>query len=137
MSATSLRAAAYRRSVAREFVMSHLTEDQAHTHDVDSIVMELAASEDQDFDTMNGEEFAALIRPHEYDANGLTDAALLKALANSQNGWVVITKTPNGDVQSFNVELSGGDTPEAVEATLRKFIRYPEGTSITVLPLVG
>lgn len=137
MSATSLRAAAHRRSVAREFVMRNLTEDQCYLYDVDGIVADLAASEDQDFETMSGQDFIDLIRPHEFDERGLTDAALLKALANSQNGWVVISKTPDGDVQTFNVELSGGDTPEAVEATLRKFIRYPEGTSITVLPLVG
>ena len=137
MSANSLRATAHRRSVARRFVMSHLTEDQCYLYDVDGIVTDLAASEDQDFETMSGADFADIIRPHEFDEHGMTDAALAKALKNSQTGWVVMTRTPNGDVQSFNVEPSGGDTPEAVEATLRKFIRYPEGTSMMVLPLVG
>lgn len=136
MSATSIRTAAYRRSLARDYVMSRLTEDQAYTHDVDSIVMDLAASDGTDYE-FTAAEWAQLIAPHEFDERGITDAALLKALANSQTGWVAMTRTPDGDVQSFNVELSGGDTPEAVEATLRKFIRYPEGTSITVLPLVG
>lgn len=136
MSATSLRAAAYRRSVAREYVMSRLTEDQCHTHDVEGIVGILAAANDTDYE-FSADEWSKLIAPHEFDERGITDAALLKALKNSQTGWVVMTRTPGGDVQSFNVEPSGGDTPEAVEATLRKFMRFPEGTSIMVLPLVG
>lgn len=137
MSATSLRATALRRSHARDFVNAFLNEDQLHTHDITGIVMELADSEDQDFDTMDAQSLYAIIARHEYDENGLTDAALAKALANSQTGWVIMIRRPGEDVQTMNWENAKYETPEAIEALLREFSRFPEGTSIMVLPLVG
>lgn len=136
MSATSLRAAALRRSHVRNYVEFMLGEESSQ-YDVQALITELNASDDRDYESMTPANFWEIAKAHEFDANGMTDAALAKALKNSQTGWVVMTRTPDNDVQSFNVEPSGGDTPEAVEATLRKFMRFPEGTSIMVLPLVG
>lgn len=134
---TSIRIAALRRTIALEFVLSKLTEDQRHAHDVTGIIADLVVwpnSQDWEF---TATEWAEFIAPHEYDETGLTDAALAKALKNSQTGWVVLVRRPDEDVQVMSWENAKYTTPEAIEALVREFSRFPEGTSIMVLPLVG
>lgn len=133
----SLRLIALHRTIALEFVLAKLTEDQRHAHDVSSIVADLVVwSNTQDWE-FTAKEWAEFIAPHEYDESGLTDAALAKALKNSQTGWVVMVRRPNEDVQVMNWENAKYEIPEAIEALVREFSRFPEGTSIMVLPLVG
>lgn len=135
----TLRNAAWQRSIARDLVMTKLTMEQCRTHDIDGIVADLLVWESPQDWEFTGTEWAAFIAPHEYDENGLTDAALAKALERSRSGWVAVIRRPGTeDVQTLNLKRGGDDaTPESIEATLREFVNFPEGTSITILPLVG
>ena len=136
MNATQMRKAALRRSLTRNFVFEYLGEE-ASAYDTESLITELI----QDYQTsedITGEEFWTIARRHEFDENGLTDAALAAALERSQTGWVALIRRPDGDVQQLSLKQGAPDqTAEQVEATLREFIQFPEGTVISVLPLVG
>lgn len=137
--AQRLRNDAFRRSMVREWLMDHMTVDECAQYDVEGIIGDLAVDyalgELQD---ITSKEFAAIIAPHEYDQNGLTDAALAKAIERSRSGWVALIRRPDGDIQQLSLKQGAPDqTAEDVEKTLREFIQFPEGTVISILPLVG
>jgi hypothetical protein len=137
MDTSTFRTSALRLSQAREFVLTALDEDQIATHSVEDIVADLAAWSPRDWE-FTASEWARFIAPHEFDARGVTDAALAKALKNSQTGWVALIRRPDGDVQTMNLKKGvEGTTPETIEGILREFVNFPEGTSISILPLVG
>ncbi len=136
MNANQMRKAALRRSLTRNFVHEYLGEE-ANTYDVESLVTELI-TDYQTSEDITGEEFWAIARRHEFDENGLTDAALAAALERSRTGWVALIRRPDGDVQQLSLKQGAPDQTEAdVEKTLREFIQFPEGTVISILPLVG
>lgn len=136
MSTDNLRAAALRRSKVRDFVHVWLRRDAAR-FDTTALVTEIMDSEDRMYGDMESKDFWKIARRHEFDEDGLTPAILEKAL-DAEANWIAVIRRPDGEVQTLN--LDKGDestTPETIEATLRKFVNFPEGTSITILPLVG
>lgn len=137
MSAQTLRKAALRRSHVKDYVLFMLEEDAA-SYDIENLITELADEDDQDYRSMNPALFWNIAALHEFDDRGLTVAALSKALRDSQIGWTAMIRQPDGDVQSINIYPDAlGNTPEEIEAGLRRIVRFPEGTSMMILPLVG
>lgn len=140
MSADTLWAAALRRSNLRVYVGYMITGTHnvdAMSYDIESLVTELDEL-NADLGVITPFAFWSIAARHEFDEHGTTDAALEKALVNSRTGWVAIVRRPDGDVQSLNLKQGDADaTPASIEATLREFVSFPQGTSITVLPLVG
>jgi hypothetical protein len=128
--------AALQRSHVRNYVEFMLGEE-ASQYDTEALINELNASDDRDYRSMTPENFREIAKRHEYDANGVTTAELAKAVQNTV-GWVAIVRRPNGDVDQMTLKPGKpGTTAEDIEATLREFVNFPEGTSIMVLPLVG
>jgi hypothetical protein len=106
-------------------------------YDVEGIVVELDQL-DADTDLITPNEFYGVAARHEYDKNGTTDAALAKALERSQTGWIATIRRPDGEIQMLPLNMTReDDTAETVEARLREFVNFPEGTSMMILPLVG
>jgi len=135
--AISRRAAALRRSHVRTYVLFMLG-DETSSYDVDSLVLELVDMDDSDYQSMGIEQFWTIANRHEYDERGVTDAALAKAIEISTNGWFVTVTRPDGEIQTLTLKkVSASDTAETVEARLREFVQFPEGTSMMILPLVG
>lgn len=125
------------RSTARTSLLEILTEDEFLTHDIESIVTE-AVEAGMNVKDLGATELATLLAPHEFDGYGDTAAALERALTRSQTGWVAMIRRPDEeDVQTLNLKYAAGDTHETIEAALREFIIFPEGTSVMILPLVG
>lgn len=136
MTANSLRADALYRSTLRDFVHRVLGED-ASCYDTESIVRELVEL-GAEIDGMMPADLWPIAARHEFDENGLTDAALAAAMKRSQTGWVAIIRRPDGDIQQLSLKQGEPDQKEEdVEKTLREFIDFPEGTMISIFPLVG
>lgn len=135
---TDLRRKALRRANLRTFVQGWLGNDDYRSRfDVEGMVAEMERR-DVDTDEMTTTEFWDIATRHEFDDKGVTDAMLAAALEGSHSGWIALILRPDEDAQSLTLEKGvPGTTPETIEATLRKFIRFPEGTSISIFPLVG
>lgn len=136
--ADRLRRAAWMRSLVRELVMTKLTLDQQRTHDVEGIVAELLTWEDTRDWEFTGNEWAQFIERHEFDEHGMTEMGWVAAQARQRTGWVALIRRPNGELQQLSLKQGAPDqTAESVEQTLRDFVQFPEGTVISILPLVG
>lgn len=135
---TDLRRKAFRRANLRTFVQGWLGNDDYHGRfDVEGMVAEMERR-DVDTDEMTNTEFWDIATRHEFDDKGVTDAMLAAALEGSHSGWVAIIRRSDGDIQQLSVNLGAADeTPESVERRLRDVVRFPEGTVISIFPLVG
>lgn len=139
MSTTNLRNAAVRRSNLRDYVryiFSNTHNLDASCYDVEGLVADL---DDMDADTglITTSDFWQFAARHEFDGNHMTIALWAKALKNSQTGWVAAIRHQDGNTQMMNLNIEVEDeTAEIVEARLRKFVNFPEGTSILILPVV-
>lgn len=135
---TDLRRKALRRTNLRTLVQGWLGNDDYHGRfDVEGMVAEMERR-DVDTDEMTNTEFWDIAARHEFDDKGVTDAMLAAALERSRSGWVAIIRRSDGDIQQLSVNLGAADeTPESVERRLRDVVRFPEGTVISIFPLVG
>lgn len=130
---------ALRRSQLRDFITGWLgRSDYRSRFDVEGMVTEMQAK-DVDTDEMTTTEFWDIATRHEYDDKGVTDAMLPAAIERSISGWVALITRPDEDrLQQLTLNLGADSETEAdVERRLRDLIRFPEGTVISVLPLVG
>jgi hypothetical protein len=135
---TDLRRKALRRANLRTFVQGWLGNDDYRSRfDVEGMVAEMERR-DVDTDEMTNTEFWDIATRHEFDDKGVTDAMLAAALERSHSGWVAIIRRSDGDIQQLSVNLGAAEeTPESVERRLRDVVRFPEGTVISIFPLVG
>jgi hypothetical protein len=136
MDTKDLRADARRRSQVRDMVLARLGEDH-DGFDVDGMVKDLARP-DIDFETLTTSEFWDIAASHERDELGRTDAMLIAAIERSRTAWLALIRRPDSDIQTLVLNvIDPADTEKTVEARLREFVNFPEGTSISILPLVG
>lgn len=132
----NLRADALYRSQLRVHVHDTLG-DEASRYDVDGIVAALVEQQAHPSFVTSGEVWDIAAR-HEYDEHGLTDAALAAAIERSRTGWVAMIRRPDGDTTILSLNLMDPkECAEDVEKRLRDFVKFPEGTRIQILPLVG
>lgn len=137
------RQLSYARSIARDFVYK-IAGDEPARFNIEAIVIDLVEMNTTGFSSfyedMGTVELSQVMGRHEYDEHGVTEAqyevAMAKAVANP-TGWVAMIRYPErADMMDLKLrpEL---DSPEKVEAHLRDFVNFPDGTLITIFPKIG